>query len=191
MTAPGTFTTFSTTVTYLEMTARPLTPTSPRPAVKTALMRAEAPTASFYRYLYNSVGEDWLWFERRLLNDEDLCQIIGDERVEVYVLYVGGVPTGFGELDRRDPGQIELAYFGLLPEFIGRGLGRFFLGWLVDQAWSYEPRRLWLHTCDLDHPHAFGVYQSAGFQAYDRRTVEFPDPRSDGSFADWRDPRHQ
>ena len=182
--------TLNTVVTYLEMTARSTTPTPPLPAQKIALMRAETPTVSFYRYLYVSIGEDWLWFEREILSDQDLENIIQNDLVEVYVLYVGGVPAGMGELDRRADGEVELAYFGLLPEFIGRGLGPYFLRWLIDQAWTYEPHRVWLHTCDLDHPKAFNLYQSAGFQPYRRETINFRDPRADGLFAGWQDHRH-
>ena len=181
--------TLTSVVTYLEMTAKPVSPTPPRPARQIALMRAERPTVSFYRYLYDTVGEEWLWYERRLLSDDDLAVIIENPDVEIYVLYVSGVPAGFGELDRRIDGEVELAYFGLLPEFIGRGLGLFLLRWLIDQAWSYEPDRLWVHTCDLDHPTALQVYQKAGFVPYEREEISFASPRTGGAFPDWRDPR--
>jgi hypothetical protein len=55
-------------------------------------------------------------------------------------------------LDRRIEGEIELVQFGLMPDFIGQGLGRYFLQWTIDRAWSYDPRRFWLHTCTKDHP---------------------------------------
>jgi len=182
--------TLSTVVTYLEMTEKPASPTPPLPAAKIALMRAEKPPVSFYRYLYDTIGTDWLWYERRIMADGDLANIIHHDGVEIYVLYVGGVPGGYGELDRRAEGEIELAYFGLMPDFIGRGLGLYFLRWLVDQAWTYEPKRVWVHTCDLDHPAALQVYQKTGFVPYKRETISFTDPRADGLFPDWRDPRH-
>lgn len=181
---------FSSVVTYLEMTERPSSPTPARPAMPIALMRAQDMPVSFYRYLYNTIGEDWLWYERRLIDDEALTEIIHHPDIEVYVLYVKGAPAGYGELDRRGGDEIELAYFGLLPEFIGMRLGRYFLRWLIDQAWSYEPSRFWVNTCDFDHPSAFQVYQSAGFVPYKRETVQFDDPRQNGWFPDWSDPRH-
>ena len=113
-------------ITYLEMTRPPASPPPP-PAVKLAPLRAERPSLAFYRFLYETVGEPWLWWERRRLADEDLAAIVHDPMVEVYVLYMGGVPAGFSELDRRQEPDIELAYFGLVTEFIGSGLGRFFL----------------------------------------------------------------
>ena len=164
---PGRY--IETTVTYLEMHQRPTRPTVPAPTGKLAILRAERPTVSFYRYLYDTVGEPWNWTDRRLLGDDELGAIITDPKVEVYVLYADGVPGGFAELDRRVEGEVELAYFGLLPGFTGRGLGRYFLDWAIHAAWESEPRRVWLHTCDLDDPRALPVYQRAGFAAYQRQ----------------------
>ena len=169
-------------ITYLEMTERPTSPTPPVPVMKIALFRAEKPSGAFYRYLYNAIGKDWLWYERRRMDDETLAMIIHDEQVEIYVLYAGGVPAGYSELDRRDGPGIELAYFGLMPEFIGRGLGRFFLRWTVDQAWIHEPARLWVHTCTQDHPNALPFYQRCGFIPYKQESVEIDDPRECGLF---------
>ena len=117
------------------------------------------------------MGGPWQWHDRRRLSDAQLGEIIGHDKVEIYVLYVAGTPAGFGELDRRRPGEIELAYFGLLPEFIGRGLGAYFLHWLQDNAWSNKPRRLWVHTCTFDHPGAMAHYQRAGFIAYRQEQI--------------------
>jgi len=162
--------------TYLEMLAPPHPWRGGSRNEATAIMRARHCTVSFYRYLYDSVGEQWLWYDRRRLAADALRAIIQDERVEIYVLYVTGTPAGFGELDRRQDDAIELAYFGLLPEFIGRGLGPYFLHWLQDNAWSYSPRRLWVHTCNFDHPGAMAVYQRAGFEAYrqERLIIDAP-----------------
>jgi GNAT superfamily N-acetyltransferase len=91
---------------------------------------------------------------RHWLSDAELAAILNDPRVEVNVLWAAGVPAGYAELDRRDPPDTELVYFGLTPEFIGQGLGAYLLDWAIHHAWRARPRRLWLHTCDLDHPRA-------------------------------------
>ena len=168
-------------VTYLEMTARPARPPVPPPAGRLALMRAERCTTAFYRFLYNTVGEPWLWFERRLWSDERLAAWVEKAAIEIFVLHVGGVPAGFYELDHGEPSDIELAYFGLMPEFIGRGYGAYLLRAAVDAAWQRNPRRLWVHTCTYDHPRALGAYQRAGFVVYRREPVIFDDPRLSGA----------
>jgi GNAT superfamily N-acetyltransferase len=157
-------------VTYLEMTTAPARAARPAPRGGLEVRHARAPSLSFYRYLYAAVGEPWTWTVRRWLGDSELAAILNDPQVEVNVLWVSGVPAGYAELDRRVPPEIEIGYFGLVPEFIGQGLGGYLLDWAIHHAWRKRPRRLWLHTCDLDHPGALGFYQRSGFRIYDRRT---------------------
>lgn len=167
-------------VTYLQMVKPPTRKPPQQRLERLSLMRAHKPTVSFYRYLYNTVGERWLWFERRAMDDEALSKIIHDDKVSVYVLYVGGTPAGFAELDMRVDAEVTLAYFGLIPEFIGRGLGQYFLDWTVAKAWSYEPKRVAVNTCNLDHPKAVAVYQQAGFSPYRQEEHIIDDPRVTG-----------
>jgi ribosomal protein S18 acetylase RimI-like enzyme len=167
-------------ITYLEMLERPVGRRVPAPLEKLALMRAENCTVCFYRYLYDTVGEPWLWFERRLLDDAALIEQIRRPTIEIFVLYVRGVPAGFFELDTAAPRETKLCYFGLVPDFIGRRLGPYLLQAAIDQAWSRPLDRFWLHTSTFDHPKALSTYQQAGFVVYARRPVLFEDPRERG-----------
>ena len=172
------------TITYLEMTERPTHPHLSEPqGLNCALLRLREPTVRFYRYLYDTVGEPWLWFERRAMADEDLARLIQDERIEIYVLNVDGEPAGFAELDRRYPPDIELTYFGLMPDFIGKGLGRYLLTWALDTAWNQAPERLWVSTNTLDHPKALPLYQRCGFRPFKQENKLFDDPRLNGLIA--------
>lgn len=172
------------TITYLEMMAQPEGPSEKYPSVgkSISLLRAQPPSIQLYRYLYETIGEKWLWYERRELSDKLLSTIIEDPLVEIYVLHVGNKSAGYIELDRRLNPEIELAYFGLMPEFLGFGLGR----WLLDSAlrisWRYQPKRVWLHTCTLDHPAALRLYKQAGFVEYSQETKQICDPRVTGLF---------
>lgn len=164
-------------ITHLEMRQRPRLPAPPPPALKLAVLRADAITVPFYRYLYNTVGGPWLWYERRRMRDDELAAVIRHDDVDVFVLYAGGEPAGYAELDRRAMPDIELAYFGMLPEFIGRKLGPWLLHWVIDAAWARDPERLWVHTCSLDHPRALALYQRAGFVPYKQERKLIADPR--------------
>lgn len=157
-------------ITYLEMHARPPGLQLAAPADGLTVVQANPPTISFYRYLYNTVGGDWHWLDRRALTDQALGAIVQNPRVETHVLYESGTPAGYAELDRRTAGEIELAYFGLIPDFIGRGLGTYLLDWAIDRAWSYRPQRFWVHTCTLDHAKALPNYIRAGFRQYKTET---------------------
>ena len=170
------------TFTYLEMLSRPKRPPAKTPLTKhpISLIRIWQPTISFYRYLYNSVGEPWLWYERRIIDDEKLKSIIHDDKVEIYCLFIGGTPAGYAELNCEDVNNIQLSYFGLIPEFINKGFGRYFLEAVIDIVWNYNPDRLWLHTCSLDHPSALPNYQRRGFTPFDKKTRKVLDPRQAG-----------
>jgi GNAT superfamily N-acetyltransferase len=129
------------TVTYLERLERPTARALPAPLGKLALMRAEGCTVSFYRYLYETVGTLWIWFERRQWSDSALAAELAKPTTEIFVLYVGGVPAGYFELNAAEPHQTELSYFGLAPEFIGRRLGPFLLNAAIEQAWGGPKER--------------------------------------------------
>ncbi len=168
-------------VTHLEMTARPaeLPPMEP-PGPGFSLPRVANPGAAWYRALFRAIGEDWLWFSRLKLSDDELLAIVRDPRVEIHVLHHGECEVGMVELDRRREPDIELAFFGLVPDMIGRGLGRYLMSRTIDLAWSHNPRRFWVHTCTLDYPGALAFYRRSGFRPY-RQEVEIEDdPRLSG-----------
>lgn len=158
------------TITKLEMRARP---PGLRPQLRhehdsgrVMLLKVKHPPVHFYRYLYETVGKEHVWVERRRMSDETLADIVQDANVDLYVLFCEGAPAGYAELDFRKQPDAELAYFGLIPDFIGRGLGSFLLATAIDIAWSKPIERLWVHTNTLDHPRALPLYQKMGFVPY-------------------------
>ncbi|WP_341705421.1 GNAT family N-acetyltransferase [Ferrovibrio sp.] len=174
---------FNVTVVYLEMTRAPAAdaPNPPPLVPKLSLLKLDRPTVGFYRYLYETVGKAWHWVDRNRLSDLALGQIITDPKVEIWVPYIGGVPAGYIELDRRDeemaPARpVNIAYFGLVPDFFGRGIGPWLLRAGIRQAFSYGTQRLTVNTCNLDHPAALPLYQKCGFRPYETREAPF-DPR--------------
>lgn len=173
---------YNVTVVYLDMVkAPPETPNLPPLVPKLALLKLDKPNTSFYRYLYDVVGRPWHWVDRHRMSDLVLGNIISDPLVEIWVPYVGGVPAGYIELDRRNTDAderrtINIAYFGLTPDFFGRGIGPWLLRAGIRQAWSYGIDRLTVNTCNLDHPAALPLYQKCGFRPYQTREALF-DPR--------------
>lgn len=167
-------------VNHLAMIRAPTGVARAAPETDLRVDRVVKPTLAFYRFLYREVGEPWLWWLRRVMPDEELRAIVEDPQVSVNVLYAGGAPAGYAELDARQAGQVEIAYFGLMPQFIGRGLGPYLLDWAIRKAWACSPSRVWLHTCNLDHPSALGVYQRAGFELEGSELHVIDDPRAAG-----------
>jgi GNAT superfamily N-acetyltransferase len=143
----------------------------PPPREGLTVIHAIHPTVAYYRFIYEAVGDDYHWFSRRKMSDEELAALIHDPQVEVHVLHVDGVPAGYVELDRRNEGEIEIPQFGLTADFIGQGLGKWFLRWVIERTFGYGVPRLWLHTCSLDHPIALENYKKAGFVEYKREEI--------------------
>jgi GNAT superfamily N-acetyltransferase len=158
------------TVYYLEMLACS-DRSVPAPESGLTITHSHEPSVRFYRFLYNAVGKDYHWLNRRKLSDQQLAATIHDPRNELMVLKVDDASAGFAELDRRQADEVELVQFGLLPEFIGRGLGKWFLQAIIDRVWSYRPNRFWLHTCSLDHAAALPTYKTAGFVQFKQERI--------------------
>jgi GNAT superfamily N-acetyltransferase len=151
------------TRTYLEMT----TPDALRPELadpgSQRLERVEGCPAHFFRYLYTEVGRQYQWTDRLHWSDERIREYLSGP-IWLWLLSVRGAPAGYFELARSEDGAMEIAYFGLLPEFVGQGLGKHMLSRAVEEAWMLGPTRVWLHTCTLDHPSALPNYLKRGFR---------------------------
>jgi ribosomal protein S18 acetylase RimI-like enzyme len=150
--------------TYLEMTdpaqLRPGRTDDPRVRVERV---GRCPT-SFYRWLYDAVGDQWHWRDRKVWSDGELRAWLDDPAVSLLLMSVEGAPAGYAELRRHPDGAVEIAYFGILPDFMGRGLGKHLLTVAVERAWSEGAARVWLHTCTLDAPQALPNYRARGFR---------------------------
>lgn len=158
----GPVTRVGVTVTFLRMDQAPTTP-APGLAPGLQIVRLQAPTVPFYRYLYNTVGADYLWWLRRTTPDHEIAALLRDEAVAIYTLYAKGEPAGFFELDGRIWPDVNLSYFGLMPGTIGQGIGLSFLRAAVDEVWRHGARGMTVNTCTADHPRALPNYLKTGF----------------------------
>lgn len=153
--------------TSLEMFEDRAPPLATVPAPAGVAVLTAAASVRYYRFLYDAVGAPWHWWNRKRWSDDQLAAHLARPAIELHVLHERGAPVGFVELDRTAAATCEIAYFGLVPEATGRGLGRWFLAWSVHAAWR-DPTlaRLWVHTCTLDGPAALPTYRRIGFVAF-------------------------
>ncbi|MGR3515316.1 MAG: GNAT family N-acetyltransferase [Paracoccaceae bacterium] len=151
------------TVTYLEMTARPTFGYPTLPVASTAaLLKAEEPPLWFFFSLYDAVGRDYAWEDLHTFPEQDVAEQL--DRSILYTLTEKGWPHGFFLLEPMEDDTVDLAYFGLVPEAVGSGLGRWLLQTAILTAWDIEgARRVTVNTCTLDHPRALALYQKNGF----------------------------
>jgi GNAT superfamily N-acetyltransferase len=168
----------ATVVTYLEMRARPRLRRAARPD-GWSLVRIHA-DRDRYRALFRAVGEPWLWFSRAVMPDEALAAILESPEVDAYALHDGTRDIGLLELDFRSGGECELAFFGVVPEAIGQGAGRYLMYEAIRRAFAKPIQRFFVHTCSLDHPVALPFYMRSGFTPYKRAIEVADDPRLTG-----------
>ena len=166
-------------VTHLQMFQRP--PTRPEPSdASWSLKKTHFPNLQDYRALFRRIGQEWLWFSRLQLNDDELGEILNHPLYETRVLNACGDKRGLLELDFRFKDECEIRFFGLTSEMIGQGAGRWMMNRALQIAWSRPIRRLWLHTCTFDHPGAVDFYIRSGFAPYRRQVEVADDPRAAG-----------
>jgi GNAT superfamily N-acetyltransferase len=122
--------------------------------------------ASFGRYLYSEVGRLYHWIDRLPWTDGQIRAHFARSETTLWVMYSEGAPAGYFELEHCADGSIEIAYFGLIQEFLGRGLGKHLLTAAAEQAWRAEPAHVWLHTCTLDDEAAMPNYLKRGFEPF-------------------------
>jgi GNAT superfamily N-acetyltransferase len=118
------------------------------------------------RDLYFRVGDRWEWIGKRSWSDGQWIDYATAPELRTFAAYYDDTLAGYYELRRDTEGGIEIAYFGLLAEFIGRGLGGALLTSAIEQAWRMSPKRVWVHTCNRDHPQALANYQGRGMVVY-------------------------
>ena len=154
----------SSTIYYLEMrSASDLQPAVVSPGL--AFREVRDATESFR--LYRDVGSSWEWVDRLSWSMDQWENWVNRSEVITWRVFFEDREAGYVEVERQDEGSVEIVYFGLLPEMIGKGLGGGMLTLAVERAWGLEgTKRVWLHTCTEDHPAAKGNYEKRGFRLF-------------------------
>lgn len=139
------------------------------------VQKVEVLCPEFSRFLYTAVGGDWYWIDRLNWTYDQWMNLLEDTHFHTWVLYKQGTPAGYFELHQSERG-VEIASFGLIRSFQRKGLGSYFISKAIECAWDLRPRRVWLHTCELDHPHALDNYQKRGFVIFEDGECQYDLP---------------
>ncbi len=176
----------SVTTWYLEMRDPALLRRARMPEPAPLILQAEVPLPMLNRFLYSAVGGHWHWRDRLGWSYARWMAYLDRPEVQTWVLYQRGTPAGYIELEKQAGGDVEIAYFGLMREFIGQGLGGHLLATGIERAWAMGAARVWVHTCTLDGPTALANYEARGMVRYkdETRLVERPDT-ADGPWIGW------
>jgi GNAT superfamily N-acetyltransferase len=158
--------------TYLEMHDAADLSGAPSPSADAVIERVEQCPPALWRHLYTEVGREYHWVDRLAWTDDEITAYLDDPALELWILRVNAETAGYFELRRHDDGAVQIAYFGLLPAFTGRGFGKFLLTRAVERAWQRGANRVWLHTSSLDHSAALSNYLARGFSVWKQQTYD-------------------
>ncbi|MBI2805443.1 MAG: GNAT family N-acetyltransferase [Planctomycetes bacterium] len=140
------------------------------PRADVVLVRIDRPMPELNRFFYTTVGASWHWVDRLPWTYQRWHDYLNRSDLETWMLTVAGVPAGYFELEVQPEANVEIAYFGLLPQFVGAGLGGHLLTCAIEQGWATGAKRVWVHTCTLDHPQALANYQARGMRLFKEET---------------------
>lgn len=160
------------TTYYLEMTDPRELRGGSKGTADLEVLQAQVPCPELNRFFYASIGGNWYWIDKLPWTYEQWRAYVSRPELETWIGYHRGTPAGYFELEALPQTGVEIAYFGLLPQFVGRGLGAALLTATIERAWALKPQRVWVHTCTLDHPSALANYKARGFRVYQEETEE-------------------
>ncbi len=129
----------------------------------------------FCKFLYYKIGEDFHWKDRLAWSISDWDNYLKNEKLKFYTAYVGDDVAGYYEyLHHDDIQEVEITYFGIFKNYFGKKLGAYLLTHALETGWKHSPKRVWVHTCTLDHPNALRNYIARGMSIYKKELVLVP-----------------
>ena len=124
------------------------------------------------KFFYKQIGKNYQWVDRLIWTDKNWIEYVSSPNLFTFVLKNNDDIAGFFELMyHKDKLETEIAYFGLLKEYFGKKLGGYMLSEVIKKSFSYNVKRVWAHTCSLDHKNALKNYLSRGMKIYNTETV--------------------
>jgi len=124
------------------------------------------------KFFYKQIGKNYQWFDRLVWTDKNWIEYVSDPNLFTFILNDNEEIAGFFELiHHKNKSETEIAYFGLLKEYFGKKLGGYMLSEAIKKSFSFNVKRVWAHTCSLDHKNALKNYLSRGMKIYNTETV--------------------
>ena len=140
------------------------------------LVKKIKPNFQLNKFFYKNVGKKHRWIDRLTWSDEKWINYISNQNLETYVISKNDDLAGFFELIHNpELEETEISYFGLLEEYIGKGIGGYALSVAIKKSFEKQIKRVWLHTCTLDHPNALKNYIARGMTVYKRENINILD----------------
>ena len=124
------------------------------------------------KFFYKNIGKDHRWADRLVWTDKQWIEYVSNQKVKTYILKIKDDLAGYFELIfHEDKNEIEIAYFGLLKEYQNKKFGSYLLSTAIKKSFSLNAKRVWLHTCSLDHKNALNNYIARGMKIFKKEIV--------------------
>ena len=157
---------------YLEIKSLNELVESKKPSNNLILELIDPPNFQLNKFFYKEVGRKHQWVDRLVWNDKQWIEYTSNENAKTYVLKENKDLVGYFELIfHKEKNEIEIAYLGLLEEYHNKKLGSYLLCNAIKKSFSEKPKRVWVHTCSLDHKNALSNYISRGMKIFKKETV--------------------
>jgi len=136
-----------------------------KPSDKIVLELLDNKNFELNKFFYKQIGKKHHWVDRLVWQDKDWIKYVSNENLKTYIIKEDEELVGYFELI-FDKNECEIAYFGILEEYIGKSLGGYLLSEAIKIAFEKKVKRIWVHTCSLDHQNAFLNYQARGMKIF-------------------------
>jgi len=124
------------------------------------------------KFFYKNIGKDHNWVDRLVWTDKQWINYVSDKKVKTYILKYNNDLAGYFELIlNKEINEVEIAYLGLLKEYHNRKFGSYLLTSAIKNSFLEKPKRVWVHTCSLDHKNALHNYLSRGMKIFKKETI--------------------
>ena len=139
---------------------------------KKYLVKKIKPDFQLNKFFYKQVGKKHRWIDRLSWSDGKWINYISNKNLETYIISESEELAGFFELlYNPELKETEISYFGLLEEYIGKGIGGYALSVAIKKSFEKNIKRVWLHTCTLDHPNALKNYIARGMTVFKKENI--------------------
>ena len=155
---------------YLEITSIKNLKDKDKPSDKTILELVDNKNYELNEFFYKQIGKKHQWVDRLVWKEKDWIKYVSNENVRTYILKEDEELVGYFELI-FDKKVCEIAYFGILEEYIGKKLGGYLLSEAIKKSFEIGSKRVWVHTCSLDHKHALKNYLARGMKVFRNETL--------------------
>ncbi len=127
----------------------------------------DPPDFQLNKFFYKQIGKKNRWLDRLIWSDDEWIKYVNNSSVRTFVLKEENDLAGYYEqVFSKDKSECEIAYFGIFEEYFGKKFGGYLLSQAIKSSFDYGVKRVWVHTCSLDHKHALKNYKARGMKVF-------------------------